>query len=245
MYQVLGPKVMISIAAWAALSLLTISGALGLSVPLRVIVGVVNVGLLSLLFSNPVWRCLWNRTGPIGRLLSQRVFPDLNGTYDVVLQSNWPVVKRMLDAARHQAEPFNPFDLDQPAPDLLNVELEAHIKQTWFEIKMWMYPKAHDAVIKRSNTIATIPIAGTANFDKELIYVFEQENERRAPTDDEKHLGAARLKIDHADYSKLSGEYWNNRAWRRGVNAAGKLTLVRRSADPSRRLAGPTPTGPG
>src|SRR5258708_28805018 len=148
MYQVLGPKIIVTVAAWAAISLLTIFGELGVWVPLRVVVGLVNIGLLSLLFSNPVWRWVWNRTGPVGRLLSQRIFPDLNGTYDVVLQSNWPVVKRMLDAARHQAEPFNPFDLDQPAPELLTIELEASIKQTWFEIKMWMYPKAPDAVIR-------------------------------------------------------------------------------------------------
>jgi len=168
--------------------------------------------------------------------LSRKIYPYLNGTYDVVLQSNWPVVKRMLDAARHEAKLFDPFDLHQTAPELLTVELEASIEQTWFEITMWVYPKGPDAVIKRSNTIATIPIKGAASSDKELIYIFEQENDSRSPTDDENHQGAARLKIDHTNYSKLSGEYWNNRAWRRGVNAAGKLTLVRRSTDP--KLAG-------
>jgi hypothetical protein len=242
MYQVLGPKVIVAVAAWAAVSLLTIFGAIAVSVPLRIVVTIVDVLLLSVLFSNPVWRFVWNQTGPIGTWLSRKIYPDLNGTYDVMLESNWPVVKRMLDAARHDAESFDPFNPKESAPGLLMVELEARIEQTWFEISMWMYPKTPDAVIKRSNTLATIPVKTPANFDNELIYVFEQENDSRAPTDDERHQGAARLKIDHEDSSKLSGEYWNNRAWRRGVNAAGRLTLVRRSDPP--KFAATTPAGP-
>ncbi len=236
MYQVLGPKVVVFLAAWAALSLLTIFGAIGVPASLRVIVGIVDFLLLSILFSNPVWRYVWNRTGAIGRWLSQKIYPDLNGTYDVVLESNWPVVKRMLDASRHEARPFNPFSLEETAPELLKVELEACIEQTWFDISMWMYPKEPGAIIKRSNTIATIPIKGSPNSEKELIYVFEQENDVRAPTDDETHQGAARLKIDRTDCSRLSGDYWNNRAWRRGINAAGRLRLIRRSTNPN--LAG-------
>lgn len=153
------------------------------------------------------------------------------GTYDVLLESNWPVVKRMLDASRREAEPFNPFDLDSIPPELLKVTLEARIEQTRFLIRMSMYPKGPGAVIKQSNTIATLPLSDVGSGHKGLIYVFEQENDSRAPTDDERHLGAARLTIDRSDHSRLSGEYWNNRAWRRGVNAAGRLTLVRSSSN--------------
>jgi len=232
MYQVLGPKFIVSLAAWGALSIITIFAEIGLPTSFRVIVSVVDMLILSIFFSNPIWRLIWNRTGPLGRWLSKSIFPDLNGTYDVSLESNWPIVKQMLDASRKEAEPFDPFSLDQKAPVLLTVELEAVIEQSWFEINMWMYPKAPNAVIKRSRTLATIPIKAQGCSEKELIYVFEQENDSRAPTDDATHMGAARLKISREDHRTLSGEYWNNRAWQRGVNAAGRLTLVRRSTVP-------------
>ncbi len=234
MYQVLGPKFIVLLVAWAAVSLLTIFGMIGISIHLRVIVTIVNVLILTVLLSNPVWRFIWNRTGPLGRWLAKTIYPDLNGTYDVVLESNWPIVKRMLDAAVRQAEPFDPFSRDQEAPPLLKVELEAVIEQTWFDISMWIYPKTADAVIKRSKTLATIPLKGSATIERELIYVFEQENDVRAPTDDAHHMGAARLKIDRSDHRILTGEYWNNRAWQRGVNAAGRLKLRRISSNVER-----------
>lgn len=232
MYQVLGPKFIVSLAAWAAISIVSMFGALELPISFRIVVAIVDTLILSVFFSDPVWRFIWSRTGPLGRWLSKSIYPDLNGTYDVVLESNWPIVKRMLDASRKEAEPFDPFSLDQEAPALLTVELEAVIEQTWFDINMWMYPKAPGAVIKRSNTLATIPIKGRERTEKELIYVFEQENDSRAPTDDPSHEGAGRLKINREDHKILSGEYWNNRAWQRGVNAAGRLRLIRRSTEP-------------
>jgi hypothetical protein len=97
-----------------------------------------------------------------------------------------------------------------------------------------MYPKSSGAVIKSSRTLVTIAVNGTPSKDKELIYLFEQENDQRAATDDERFCGAARLVIDPAVSGRLSGEYWNNRAWRRGVNAAGRLTLTKRSSDVKR-----------
>ncbi|WP_316159627.1 hypothetical protein [Bradyrhizobium sp. SZCCHNRI3042] len=227
MYQVLGPKILIGTACWLAVSIFLMAGHFGVSVNARIVVAVVD-GTLLIGLANPVWRFIWNRTGPLGRWLSKKVYPDLNGTYDVVLESNWPIVKRMLDASRKEDERFDPFNLDQPAPDLQRVELEATIEQTWFDICMRMYPKATGAVIKSSRTLVTAPLESTAAKDKELVYLFEQENEKRAPTDDERFYGAARLVIDPAVPGRLSGEYWNNRSWRRGVNAAGRLTLIKR-----------------
>ncbi|WP_398471494.1 hypothetical protein [Tardiphaga sp.] len=227
MYQVLGPKILIGVAGWLAVSIVLIAGHFGMSVNARVVVAVVDMILLIGL-ANPVWQFVWNRTGPVGRWLSKKVFPDLNGAYDVVLESNWPVVKQMLDASRKDAERFDPFNLDQSAPDPQRVELKATIEQSWFDICIRMHPKAPDAVIKSSRTLVTVPLNDTQTRDKELVYLFEQENEQRAPTDDERFYGAARIVIDPAVPGKLSGEYWNNRSWRRGVNVAGRITLTRR-----------------
>jgi hypothetical protein len=229
MYQVLGPKTLVAAASWVAVSVFLIAGHFGLPLSGRWVVAAVDAFLFLFVFAKPVWQFVWNRTGPLGRWLSRTYFPDLNGTYDVVLESNWPVVKRMLDASRKEAERFDPFDLDQEPPGLLRVELEATIDQSWFDICMRMYPKGSGAVIKSSRTIVTMPISGTPSKDKELVYIFEQENDRRGPTDDERFSGAARLVIDPHKSTKLSGDYWNNRSWRRGVNAAGRLTLTRRS----------------
>ena len=234
MYQVLGPKVLVAVACWLAVSIVLLLGHIGVSLNARIIVGIVDAVLFFIVLANPVWRFFWNSTGPLGRWLSKKIYPDLNGTYDVVLESNWPVVKRMLDASRKEAELFDPFNLDQPAPDLQRVELEATIEQSWFDICMRMYPKSSGAVIKSSRTLVTIPVNGTPSKDKELVYLFEQENDQRAATDDDRFCGAARLVIDPTVPGRLSGEYWNNRAWRRGVNAAGRLTLTKRSSEVKR-----------
>lgn len=227
MYQVLGWKFLVGVACWLMASIFLIAGYFSFPVNARIAVLAVDMILLTML-AKPVWRFFWNSTGPLGKWLSNKIYPDLNGTYDVVLESNWPVVKRMLDASRKDAERFDPFNLDQPAPDLQRVELEATIEQSWFDICMRMYPKEAGAVIKSSRTLVTVPLSSTPTKDKELVYLFEQENEQRAPTDDEHFCGAARLVIDPVLPGRLSGEYWNNRSWRRGVNAAGRLTLTRR-----------------
>jgi SMODS-associating 2TM, beta-strand rich effector domain len=235
MYQVLGPKVIVAFAAWAALSIYAVAGGLDASPPFRAIVAGVDTVLLLVLFSNPVWRCIWNKTGPLGGWLSKKVYPDLNGTYDVRLESNWPIIDLMLRAARHEATPFNPFDVNEGAPDLLLGKFEATIEQTWFDITIRMYPTDASASMRQSRTIATIPLKESVTADQELIYLFEQQNDKRLPTDDEWHQGAARLTIQKAQKLTLSGEYWNNRAWRRGVNTAGRITLVRRSPKVKRR----------
>lgn len=230
MYQVLGPKFIVGLAAWAAISFAALFGAFDVPMPLRYVVALVDISILTILFSDPVWRWIWNDTGRLGNWLSKKIYPDLNGTYDVVLESNWPIINQMLDAARKEAEPFDPFSLTQQAPEVLKVELTAVIEQSWFDIGLRMYPKTVDgAAIKVSRTLVTLPINVGPLCEKELIYIFEQENNMRAPTDDAYHEGAARLKVDRQDSRILTGEYWNNRAWQRGVNTAGRLTLVRQN----------------
>lgn len=229
MYQVLGWKFLVGVACWLTASVFVGAGYFGFPVEARWVVAAVDGGLVILL-ANPVWRWFWNKTGPLGRWLSKFIYPDLNGTYDVVLESNWPVVKRMLDASRKEADRYDPFEVDQPAPSLQRIELEATIEQSWFDICIRMFPKAEaGSVIKSSRTLVTVPISSTQTRDKELVYLFEQENARRLSTDDDRFYGAARLVVDHVASGKLSGEYWNNRSWSRGVNAAGKLTLIRRN----------------
>lgn len=229
MYQVLGPKIIVGVASWIAASIFVVLGYFSIPVSARIAVALVDAFLFFVIFANWVWRPLWNKTGRLGLVLADKIYPDLNGTYDVVLESNWPIVKRTLDASRKEAERFDPFSLDQEPPALLRLELEATIEQSWFDIRMRMYPKNTDAVIKSSRTLATIPLSATHSNDKELIYMFEQENENRAPTDEERFCGAARLVIDPANPRRLSGAYWNNRMWQRGVNAAGRITLSKKS----------------
>jgi predicted pore-forming effector associated with SMODS systems len=228
MYQILGPKVIAALAAWVALSLLTFTGWLGIPVSLKSIVVGVNVVLVAVL-SKPVWRFVWNHSGPIGRWLSHNIYPDLNGTYDVLIESNWPVVEEMLRAARKaHVESFDPLNPEQTMPKPSEVALTATIEQTWFSIKLRMTPKKRTDIIESSQTIATIPLSNSVTGENELIYLYEQETKYPAATDVERHLGAARLKIDHADTRELSGIYWTNRTWPRGFNTAGKIKLTRK-----------------
>ena len=228
MYQVLGPRVLVALAAWLALSIFILAGAFGVLLSLQAIVAIVDVLILTILTSNYCWRFIWNWTGPLGRWLSRLIYPDLNGTYDVVIESNWPIVKKMLDASRTKGKLFDPFSLDRPNVDLLELKLEAKIKQTWFAISMSIYSNDDEAVIGRSKTLATIPAKIGVEGEKVLIYIFEQENKSRPPTDDPYHEGTGLLRIDPGNHRILIGEYWNNRAWHRGINTAGKIRLTRR-----------------
>ena len=63
----------------------------------------------------------------------------------------------------------------------------------------------------------------------QVSYIFEAEVEDPKPTDDSKFDGAAKLKVQYFKDKdlELSGVYWTNRAWQRGMQTAGKIRLSR------------------
>jgi hypothetical protein len=142
------------------------------------------------------------------------VFPDLDGNWEGNLTSNWPVIEaRGEDGAEHRP--------------LLNRPSTVRIHASLLEVRMTLETK--DAY-SNSTTIlvgaAKDKVTGTCA----LTYVFRNETPNPKVTDEQSHFGAAVLTLKReGDELVLTGPYWTNRNWRKGLNTAGIATFRKRS----------------
>jgi len=228
MYRILPKKLLILAIAWMALGLFVIGQNAGelfkvnfkfASVPILVWLSI------NALLWNPIWRWLW-KTFP---KLNEWVFPDLNGTWDVELCSNWPRQSQMLDAA---ASTDHAIDMRRcPESDLAPltpIRLEAEIHQTWFGFEMLLYNPRGDTPIDRSDTISVDPFSGTSLRRAGICYFYKQVNATDNVADDAEFYGAARLEYDRRK-DQLIGLAWTARMWRQAMNTAGSITFTRKS----------------
>lgn len=185
-------------------------------------------GLLALFLVAQGWRIVW-KLPYAGRKLSQALFYDLNGTWTASLQSNYSVVEKMRDAANSTDIRFDVFD-DAALPGLLERSFEVQIKQTWFRTDVEFLPNKTDPLLE-SKTIS-VEFFKAENGTKSMAWIFEAKNKREngvrlAVTDEHTYQGAANLKLSD-NGNELSGEFWQNRSWHRGLNAAGLIVLRRK-----------------
>lgn len=184
--------------------------------------------VIAAFFYKPVWRFFWRCWG-LGPWLCDKVYPDLNGVWDVEMHSNWPVIEAMRNAARDKKAPA--FDAAGPRLPLKQVEnLVATIDQGWLGLEMVIDPAKPDSRIKRSATIAFDLIRKTGSAPHKLAYVFDQvtRDENREPGDEAGFLGAAMLEVSK-DANTLTGHYFTMRNWLAGENTAGTIVLRRRT----------------
>lgn len=170
----------------------------------------------------PLWRLFW-RLPIIGRFLSNKIFPDLNGEWDIEIKSNWPIVDAMRQAAENSERPrVNPI---KGRPDLATVRLRGVISQGWLGASLEVRPlEATPLRVSRTLSIDFLPATGED--PKRVAWVFRQQNREVASTDESNFLGSALLEVESAD--RLVGTYWNNRSWRSGLNVAGEIEMRRR-----------------
>ncbi len=232
MYQVLGLKILVSglVVIAVNLTVLFIKGAeiAGMELSLqfaKYIIIAVDL-LIVLFFTSPLWRFVW-RLPWIGSYLSENVFPDLNGQYAVTIYTNWPIVNSMYQAACKTGG-FTLDDLSGGDQDCNKQQLRAEIRQNWFRFFIRFYPSPDDDdrnVIRESTTLACMPLKRDGDRRPCLAYLFEQQNAKQGKLDDHSFKGAAQLEI-YSDKT-LKGDYWSNRAWRKGLNTAGRIEFVR------------------
>lgn len=191
--------------------------------------------VIAILFMRVVWRIFWRIPG-IGAWLSDRVFPDLNGEWDVEMYSNYATVEAMRVAAADTSLPrFHSNDTEPPLLTVIKPQI-ARIEQNWLGLKLVMKPTGEasdaDPEVKnlRSVTLSFDLLRKTDKLPHRIAYVFEQTNrdDNRAANDEKLFLGAAYLDVSD-DASKLTGVYFNNRNWTKGMNLAGTLKLTRRA----------------
>ena len=180
--------------------------------------------LFTVFFVTPLWRLVW--CVPIfGSWLAERIFPDLNGEWEVTIHSNWPVIGRMLEASRSAAGAR--FDPDkQPTELLAGTSYRAKIEQGWRSVDLVVTNPDGKEALQESRTISFDLLAPEAGKPHRIAYVFHQENraQGRAATDVDDFEGAAVLSVS-ADARTLSGPYFTNRNWAKGLNTAGRIEM--------------------
>jgi hypothetical protein len=174
----------------------------------------------------PGWRLAW-KLPLLGPWLNDRVFPDLNGEWKVTIQSNWPVVEKLKLAGASKETTFDP--LNDAIPDLLEASFDVKIKQLWFRTDIEFCPNQKTPLLS-SHTVS-VEFLKAENGSRSIAWVYEQSNKQGngmplAATDQARFYGAAVLKVND-NASELSGEYWQNRSWNRGLNAAGLIVMKR------------------
>jgi len=191
----------------------------------RVVAGIIWGGF-ALFVIAPGWRLLW-KLPVLGPWLSNRFFPDLNGKWVVTIQSNWPILDGLQSAAANENTTFDLFTDEMP--DLLVANFDVKIKQSWFRTDVEFLP--NDKTPLLSSETISVEFFKSENGKKSIAWVYEQINkqdnaQRLAVTDQPKFHGSAILNVND-DATELQGQYWQNRSWNRGLNAAGLIVLKR------------------
>jgi len=197
-------------------------------------------GVVTTIFLTPLWRWIWQKVPALNQLW----FPDLTGTWEVTVSSNWPRIDHLLHAANGQAEPINMRDGNEALlPALGETNLTAEIRQSWTGISLHMWGKDGTTPISGSRTLVVEPFRENDG-RRGLAYLFEQESDGDNVSDDRTFRGAAWVERDRHDPDLLLGRMWSDRMWRRGMNTAANLRFRRTSRKaPKRRETSEAPVG--
>jgi hypothetical protein len=189
----------------------------------RVLASVVWLAFAALFL---IWRQVW-KLPILGQWLSREIFPDLNGEWKVVVSSNWPIIDKMRNAAKDKNAPrFDPVNEAHSRPDLQSTEFVANIDQKWLSTEIKFKPN-HKTPLLNSITLSADLIGKEGAEPKRLALIYKQTNAALpAHTDEHSFLGAALVSVSD-DGKTLEGNYWTNRSWDIGLNAAGKITFTK------------------
>ncbi|HIE2484324.1 TPA: hypothetical protein ACXLB5_005081 [Pseudomonas aeruginosa] len=164
--------------------------------------------LLYLFGQTPAFAWLCRRTF-IGRL-----FPPIDGEWDISLDSNWGVMQKWLGQGDSSA--------------LLTVHGKVRIKSRFFSVTMEFESQDKYSESKTINVFVR-PSEQLGLF--ELNYMFINYTLAPVSTDTNTHNGAARVIVKQADGELfMEGTYFTDRKWTEGLNTAGKVTFTRNSA---------------
>jgi hypothetical protein len=148
-------------------------------------------------------------------------FPDLNGVWVGSTSSNWPTIKKLVEAARSHEKLTEQELHDLPEQrDAMAVQITASL----FTLRICA---GLSSIGGESHSITAKPWRHQHTGQVHLSYVYMQQTPHPAATDEETHLGAADLAVTADDHSRAEGTYWTRRSWRTGRNTAGKLELTR------------------
>ncbi|MEE8332494.1 MAG: hypothetical protein V3R85_01495 [Alphaproteobacteria bacterium] len=163
------------------------------------------------------WRILWRRF-PI---LNAICYPDLNGTWYGMTQSNWPVVSKLREAASEE-QSIDPVELAAIEPLMGEIALE--IRASIFGISV------RSSVGTGGGDPTTVMVRAHKNFETnkfELFYIYRQVTSGSHGAEESTHLGATMLEFRPGTAPSMEGSYWTRRNWREGMSTAGTISATR------------------
>jgi len=163
------------------------------------------------------WRILWRRF-PV---LNAICYPDLNGTWYGMTQSNWPVVSRLRGAAAGE-QGLDPSELSDI--ELQTGEIALEVRASIFGITV------RSSVGTAGGDPMTVMVRAQKNFETsnfELFYIYRQMTSESRGAEESMHLGATMLEIRPGLTPTMEGSYWTRRNWREGMSTAGTISATR------------------
>jgi len=217
MYQAIGVSALLRIFGYlvAAAALALATGAWGYFPELQdlnlnklsavVVGGMAILWLLGQTAAFP-WLC---------RHILWRWFPAIEGTYDVEMASNWSLI----EARASGAAPAE-FDANTNAfRKVGKMTIKARLLDVHVHLVM-------DDGYSRSDTVACSVKPAADGGPPHLYYVYRAQVPVPKSTDSESHYGAARIPLPNEKrLNELTGTYWTDRNWHKGLNTAGRLIL--------------------
>ena len=158
--------------------------------------------------STSTWRLIWKKFPALNRW----IFPDLNGEWETLMVSNFS-----------QMAKYHP-DFRKLKKEKINNKIPGkfRISQSWFSINIRF---DGDDKYSNSDTVFVFPEKDKETNRYFLTYVYKNNTPDNRPTDEQMYFGSARLEIDDkASFNEMSGHYWTNRNWKRGLNTAGSIS---------------------
>lgn len=172
--------------------------------------------------SSPVfpWLC---RHMPLSR-----VFPDIDGKWSATTTSNWNIVgqRQSRESDKQPGSTTNSVGVEQTPPQAstkIEMTVVFRVRLLWISMQAessdkYSYSKTTSISITRD------PI----HDDVSIHYTYENFTDSPKATDSSCHLGAARLFLTKdKEKHEMTGLYWTNRNWGKGLNTAGSITLTR------------------
>lgn len=194
----------------------------GVPIPDHIVVRYLPLVVLLLLsgFFGPTgyyapWRILWRIIPALNDW-----FPDLNGIWVGSTSSNWPTIKKLVEAAQSNGQ-ISEKELHD-LPDQQDA-MAIRIINSLFTLQVQAGLSSTNGI---SYSITAKPWRDQHTGRIHLSYVYRQQTPNHTITDEETHLGSADLELMAEDYRRAEGTYWTRRAWRNGRNTAGTLALT-------------------
>lgn len=153
------------------------------------------------------------------RLLGMwRLFPNIDGTYEVEVSSNWSVIKALNEGHEPEVSSDGRVALFKRVG---KATITARLSRIDMNVAM-------DDGYLTSETVTCSLLRDKGERQPVLFYIYESYVSEPKNTDSDRHLGTARVTVPlEREPTVLVGNYWTDRNWHLGLNTAGRIRLRR------------------